>query len=278
MGSVVVIAGKLVVDEVLWCAHAVTPGSNQRAVDVRLTGGGQVWHTARAIARLGAPVRVTGWAGADADSARLREELQAAGVEDRLVAAGRAVRSTVLIGPDGDRAIVSRPGSGRLTVDALDDDVLSEASVLHIDAYALDDIAGDALISLAEDAHHAGIPISLEPPAVRRLDRAAPWLGQLPPLEALIGRPDEADAAARLLGAAPRLRVTHDGPHDVTVTGVDARVSLPVPPTTVATTGAGDRFAAGWLVACARGEAMEEALVRGVEAAQAHAEPTWTSG
>ncbi|MFM8772395.1 MAG: DUF3145 family protein [Actinomycetota bacterium] len=53
------IAGKLVVDDVLDCAHPLTPGSNQRALSRTIHGGGQVWHTARAASAAGAAVTVT---------------------------------------------------------------------------------------------------------------------------------------------------------------------------------------------------------------------------
>ncbi len=56
---------------------------------------------------------MTGWAGGDADSAMLRQQLAEAGVTDHLVVAGQASRSTVLVGPDGDRSIISRGGPAR---------------------------------------------------------------------------------------------------------------------------------------------------------------------
>jgi sugar/nucleoside kinase (ribokinase family) len=269
-GAYVVIAGKLVVDELLWCAHPVVPGSNQRATEARISGGGQVWHTARALAELGVACRVTGWAGADADSAKLRARLRAEGIDDRLVSSGHAVRSTVLIGPDGDRAIVSRRGEGRVDARALiDAGAVDDACALHIDAFALDAISGDAIVGLAAQADERGLPVSLEPTSTVRLDVAVPWLRQLPSLDAIIGRPDEVDATVRVLGRSPRVLVTHDGPRPVEAHTPEGALRVVVPEASVATTGAGDRFAAGWLAARAEGRHLVEALEAGVSAAQA---------
>jgi len=265
----VVIAGKLVVDELLWCAHPVIPGSNQRAMEASISGGGQVWHTARALAAMRVPCRVTGWAGADADSDRLRAQLRTAGVDDRLVASGDPVRSIVLIGPDGDRAIVSRRGEGRVDADALvAADALERASVVHIDAYALDAVSGDAIVELATVAAARGVPVSLEPTSTVRLELAVPWLSRLPALDTIIGRPDEVEAAVESLSRRPRVLVTHDGPRPVEARTREQTVRVAVPETSVATTGAGDRFAAGWLAARADGRDLTAALEAGVAAAQ----------
>jgi sugar/nucleoside kinase (ribokinase family) len=43
----------------------------------------------------------------------LRRQLAEVGVTDHLVVAGQASRSTVLVGPDGDRSIISRGGPAR---------------------------------------------------------------------------------------------------------------------------------------------------------------------
>jgi sugar/nucleoside kinase (ribokinase family) len=268
----IVVAGKLVVDEILWCDHPVTPGSSQRARDWTLTGGGQVWHTARAVARAGVACRVAGWAGDDADSDGLRQRLRAEGVDDRLVTAGQAVRSTVLVGPDGDRSIVSRAGAGFVDVTALTGKgCLDDAAALHIDAYALDEIGGDAVVALAEEARGRRVPISLEPTSERRLEPALPWLRRLPPLDCVIGRPDEVDATAAHLGQPPRARVLHDGAGPVRALQDGGDVSVAVPPADLQTTGAGDRFAAGWLVARAQGLDVRTALLAGIAAAQASA-------
>ncbi len=269
----IVIAGKLVVDEILWCDHPVLPGSSQRAREWTVTGGGQVWHTSRAVVRAGWPCRVAGWAGADPESNDLRTALVTSGVEDRLVTAGRGVRSTVIVGPDGDRSIISRSGLATVTAQALaSTGSLDGAVALHIDAYVLDEIGGAAVIALAAEAASRGLPISLEPTSPRRLELAVHWLRQLPPLSAIVGRPDEVDATAPFLAAAPVLRVLHDAWSAVRVVGPDEVVVVPVPEADIETTGAGDRFTGGWLVGQARGLGVRECVELGIASAQATTE------
>jgi sugar/nucleoside kinase (ribokinase family) len=265
----VVVAGKLVIDEVLICASPVTPGSNQRVVERVLTGGGQAWHTARAAIGAGASCTVTGWAGNDPDSRLLRGQLRSGGVRDLLVESGEAVRAIVLVGPDGDRAIVSHGGHGHLPPDALiAEDPLVDAAILHVDGYALDGIGGDALVALARLAHGRGIPVTLEPPSVRRMDTSAPWLLELPPLAALLGRPGEVEAGLALLAKEPAVVVEHDADRPVRTTSRGVTSMVPVPSARVQTTGAWDRFAGGWLAARAAGLGLEQAAEAGIGAAQ----------
>jgi sugar/nucleoside kinase (ribokinase family) len=268
----VVVAGKLVIDEVLHCASPVTPGSNQRAVERTLTGGGQAWHTTQAVVGSGAACTVTGWAGGDPDSRLLRGRLRSGGVRDLLVESGEAVRAIVLVGPDGDRAIVSHGGHGHLEPEALIAvDPLVDAAILHVDGYVLDGIGGDAVVALAHLAHGGGVPVTLEPPSVRRMDSAAPWLAALPPLTALLGRPAEVEAVRALLDHEPDIVVEHDADRPVRTTSRGVASMVPVPSARVQTTGAGDRFAGGWLAARAAGLGLEQAAEAGIRAAQRRA-------
>lgn len=268
-GAHVVVAGKLVIDEVLVCANPVTPGSNQRAVQRVLTGGGQAWHTTQAVVGAGASCTVTGWAGDDPDSRLLRRQLSGGGVRDLLVESGEAVRAIVLVGPDGDRAIVSHGGSGYLAPDALLAlEPLADAAILHVDGYVLDGIGGEAVVALARLAHDRGIPVTLEPPSVRRMGEGAPWLAELPPLTALLGRPSEVEAVLALVSDEPETVVEHDADRPVRTTSRGKTALVPVPSARVQTTGAGDRFAGGWLAARASGGSLEQAAEAGIRAAQ----------
>ncbi len=266
----VVVAGKLVVDEVLTCAHPVVPGSAQHAVGREIVGGGQVWHTARAARQAGASVAVTGWCSLDPESRSLRARLANAGVVDLLVPAGEAVRAVVLVGPDGERTIVATGGAARLPEDALDPDGLLDGTRwLHLDGYCLDDRAGAALVALARAAHDRDVPVSLEPASVVSLPRSTRWHAQLPELAAVLGRPAEIAAVEPLLSWAPGCTVAHDGPWPVrTVTVAGDVIDTPVPPVEIPTTGAGDRFAGGWLAVRLRGGSLAEAAAAGVLAAQ----------
>jgi sugar/nucleoside kinase (ribokinase family) len=264
-----VVAGKLVVDEVLRLAHPVTPGSQQRALEHGVSGGGQVWHTALAAARARTSVTVTGWRGADDVSAGLAGALAAAGVLDRLVSAGTPTRALVLVGPDGDRAIVSVAPTGRITPADLDvPTLLDGVRWLHLDGYALDPTAGDALVALAQVATRAGVPVSMEPPSLPGLRLREPWLAALPPLALLVGRPAEVISTSRALSAEPAAVAVHDGANPVLLRRRYAETRLDVPPYPVETNGAGDRLTGGLLAALVGGADDRSALAAGIRAAQ----------
>lgn len=261
------VAGRLVVDEVLHCPRPPLPGTAQRAASREVVGGGQVWHTAlAAVAHV--PVTVTGWCGDDPDSALLRARLARSGVRDALVAVPDSSRAVVLVGPDGERTIVSRPRPDSPVGSAPDPAVLSGQGWLHLDGYALDATGGDAVVALARAAADTGLPVSLEPPAAERIPGRADLLRRLPRLELLLGRPDEVAAGLAALAEEPRCVVTHDRDRDVTARCGTQRWTVPVPPGPVAALGAGDRFAGGVVAACLRGAGLEAALAAGVAAAR----------
>jgi sugar/nucleoside kinase (ribokinase family) len=265
-----VVAGTLLVDDVLTLAHAAAPGTQQRALAHRLDGGGQVWHTARAAAGTGAPVAVVGRCGGDLAADRLVAVLKAEGIEVLLHASGRSRRAVVLDAPPHDRAIVSiapdpdarplPPGTIALPHDT---------SWLHLDGYGLDDSAGDALLELAESAAARGVRLSLEPPSVTGLPWRRERLAALPALDLLVGRPDEVAETLTLLPDEPREVVTHDGPRPVTYAADGRTATVPVPDEPFERTlGAGDRFTGGLLAGLLRGERVEDSLHHGIAAAR----------
>ena len=267
---VLVIAGKLVVDEVLHLPGPLEAGSQQRASAREISGGGQVWHTARAAAAAGARVRVTGRCGSDEETAVLRRLLAAAGIDDQLVPLGPAPRAIVLIEPDGERTIVSTGGDGTMREGSIDEPAaLAEAAWLHLDGYALDPVGGDELVRLAQAAATAGVPVSLEPPSVASLGSRAQWLAALPPLACLLGRPDEAAGASALLASPPDSVLVHDQGAPVRLRIGATEVTIPVRTDPPAALGAGDRFAGGVLAARISGMPWSDAVREGIDAAHA---------
>lgn len=271
VGVVIVIAGTLLVDEVLTLAAPAHPGSAQRALGRMRTGGGQVWHTARAARTAGAQVVVVGRRGADADGVELASALADDGVDVRLSDVGSSRRALVLDAPPHERAIVSiAPDDDERPLGALS--LPNATRRLHLDGYALDDLAGDALVTLARTAAAQGIPISLEPPSIGGMAARLTRLASLPPLSVLVGRPDEVAAAAGVLASAATVVVSHDGPRPVRwQQGSDAwEHPAPEPSTFGPTLGAGDRFTGGLLAALDAGRRPAECLAAGVAAAAAH--------
>lgn len=266
----IVVAGTLLVDEVLTLAAPAHPGSAQRALGRVRTGGGQVWHTARAARRAGAHVVVVGRRGADTDGVVLASALAADGVDVRLSDLGVSRRALVLDAPPHERAIVSiAPDLDARPLGALA--LPPDASRLHLDGYALDDLAGDAVVTLARTAAAQGIPISLEPPSIAGMAARLARLASLPPLSLLVGRPDELAAAAGVLASAPSVVVAHDGPRPVRWWQDDDVWEHPAPePSTFGPTlGAGDRFTGGLLAALDAGRRPSACLAAGVAAAAA---------
>ncbi len=250
------IAGKLVVDEIFRCAVAPLPGTAQRAVTVQVSGGGQVWHTARA-AKADSPdlaVAVIGWRGDDASADQVFGLLRAQRVDGELRPLPQGSTAVVLVAPDGERTIVSRPHvlATRLPVDALALPVPAPSWV-HLDGYDLGERSGDAMVRLALSAAEAGIRLSLEPPSPAGLPVRLPWLRSLPPLQLLSGRPDEIAALLPELSAPPTAVVEHDGPRPVVVRLSRPRASFSFDDAASTESfpaiGAGDRFTGGMLAA-----------------------------
>jgi sugar/nucleoside kinase (ribokinase family) len=174
------VVGTLLVDEVLTLALPVVPGSQQRATRRRVTGGGQVWHTALAAARSGAGVRVAvaGRRGADAAGHELAAQLVQAGVVDQLLGVGASRRAVVLDAPPAERAIVSLPEELPGVLPVPDDyatRVLAGVGWVHVDGYALDAVTGDVALGIASAAAGLGavVPSSLPVPG----SVPAPWPG-----------------------------------------------------------------------------------------------------
>lgn len=110
--------------------------------------------------------------------------------------------------------------SGEALLDLPDTDVdaaLVGVSRVHVDGYALNAICSDLVVELANRAAHANIPVTLEPASVTALADTSTWLGLMPQLDAVLGRPAELDVLASLVGAEPIVTISHDGPRPVRV-------------------------------------------------------------
>jgi sugar/nucleoside kinase (ribokinase family) len=263
--------GKLVADVVLRLAAEPVRGGQVR-VRRTITAGGAPANVAAGLARLGVPVRLAGWAGADPLSDGLLAGLRGRGVEVAVVRRGSAPVGTVLVHPDGERTLLADAGSGGLELADLDPAWFAGASVVHLDGYDL--LPGrwpDVVAAAAERAHEAGAAVSVDLAAANRIaefgaEAYADLLRRLRP-DLLLCNARE----AAVLGAveAP-LVVVHAGAEPTRVLAGDAELDVPVPPVRVVdTTGAGDAFAAGLLAGWHRGRSVPEAVEAGHAAAAA---------
>jgi tagatose kinase len=240
---------------------------------------------ASAAARLGAHVELAAGVGADGFGAQFKERLAAHGVSTRcLVVDPQAPTAAVFVTyeADGTRSFMFHlAGSAGLRVDAAALDRAAPADWLHVSGATLwfGGPLGSTTWLAVERAIAAGTPISFDPNVratelsgeVRRqfdilLGVASVVLASAGELEALGG----SEAAILERGGAVCYKA---GAAGATVVTADGRWSVPAPKATeVDPDGAGDIFAAGYVVAAALGAAPQDCARVGVAVASASVE------
>ncbi|MGW5054444.1 carbohydrate kinase family protein [Actinokineospora sp. NPDC004072] len=269
----VVVVGDTALDVVARPEGAVRHGHDTRG-RIALTAGGAGANTAAWLAHLGAEVTLVSRVGADAAAGQAREELAGLGVrcaftEDPAATTGCVV---VLVDPDGQRTMVpDRGANARLQPSDLAPETLADADHLHLSGYVLLDASSRAagLHALAA-AKAAGLTTSVDPQAAALIEDPAEFLGWVRGVDLLLPNADE----MAVLGADA---LAHVGAVAVTAGGdgaswVDASGTVSVPAMTVEcvdSTGAGDAFDAGVLVAWLSGADPRSALAAGVAAGAA---------
>ncbi len=260
--------GDLIVDVVVTASGSLVRGSD-RAGGIAFRQGGSAANTARWVARCGGDAVFIGAVGRDEWGHRLGAALAEAGVEAHLVARGvRTARIAVIVESDGERSFVTDRGAADLLAPG---DLRAgwfrrrggigghQHVALHLPGYSLyaEPLAA-ASRRAVELARASGALVSVDlasrqpildlgpVEAWSRIAAIAPDLlfGNMAEVEAML---DGRDRAA-LLGLAPTV-VVKDGARGATILRRDGGIVVP----TVAivagdTTGAGDAFAAGFLV------------------------------
>jgi sugar/nucleoside kinase (ribokinase family) len=260
----VVAVGDLVVDVVLAPAAELAPGTDVPG-HVMLRQGGSATTTARWLGRGGARVILIAAVGRDAAGRALVRTIREDGVTPRVVrvAGQRTGRVGVFVAPGGERSFVQDRGAAlRLAPEHLREAWFASAELVHIPAYSLlDRPLGEAGKRAAELAHAAGALVTVD------LSSRGPLLalGRRAAVEVIRGaRPDllfaagsEASALGSgdesLLEIAPVV-VLKRGPKGATLLyreGAAVRRLEVAAQAVVAadTTGAGDAFDAGFILA-----------------------------
>lgn len=252
MPLVVAIVGDALLDVTLEPSEPMRAGRDVPAT-VRVGPGGQGANVAVRLARRGASARLACALGSDAAGNLLRDALEADGVRLDADVAASTGAVAVLLGPGGERTMLSQ----RVPVlPAVDLARLSEgAAWLVISGYALleDGALGFAARCAAQPPRRAILGCTL--PAARVADWRAAVAAAHPQL--VILNADEARALAHVDGGdaealagllAPGLGATVivTGPREASACGVDVQVTVEGASTAAAvdTTGAGDAFAA----------------------------------
>jgi ribokinase len=282
----IVVLGDLVVDVVLAPATKLRSGSDVPGA-VQLRQGGSAANTARWLGRLGARTQLICSVGRDASGRALVEELRA----DRVVVRAariprmRTGRIGVLVAPGGERSFVADRGAAdALTPADLRASWFAGVDVLHLPAYSLlGQPLGVASRAAARLAREAGARLSVDLSSVgpllaggraearALLDDLRPdlVLATAPELHALVGPGGR--TSGRALELAP-IVVVKRGAKGATILARNGDEPLRFdvatrPIATADTTGAGDAFDAGFLVAWLEAGAAGRPLAVGLRRA-----------
>jgi ribokinase len=284
----IICIGDLMLDVVLAPSAPLVPGTDVPG-RVALRQGGSAANTARWLARLGARSTLVTAVGRDAAGRALVGALRGDGVVVRATraAGARTGRIGVVVAGGGERSFVTDRGAADLLTPA---DVRSgwfdRADALHLPAYSLlGEPLGAAARRALELARGAGAIVSLDLASVRPLlaagrDGAQAIVGEAAP-DILFATAGEAEAILAggpvegLLGLAP-VAIVKRGAKGATVLaraepgGPPLRLEIATRSVAVAdTTGAGDAFDAGFLVAWLEARSTGRSTTAGLQQATA---------
>jgi sugar/nucleoside kinase (ribokinase family) len=266
---VITCVGDLVTDIVVHTHGPFQPGSDTRSTITRHRGGSAA-NVAALVAAEGGRARFVGCVGADPDADRLISRLVAHGVEVVVTRASHTGTLIVVVTPDGERHFFTDRGACT-ELGPTQPDWLDGATWLHLPLYSFSGqpIAATAR-DLADEATRRGIPTSIDTSSTAVIadlgaDAVLELLGAITP-DVVFANASE----AALLGLGPgspapgatTTVVRHGGDVTHVVDRSGTTRSVPVPPVDVVvdTTGAGDAFAAGWLLSTERGASASDAI------------------
>jgi sugar/nucleoside kinase (ribokinase family) len=241
--------GDLMLDVVVRTGSELAAGGDVPA-ETSIVPGGQAANVAAWAAALGADARFLGKRGSDLASRLATDELEARGVEIAgPLGAGRGGVVVSFVGPGGERTMASDRGvSADLRAGEIDDAWLT-CDHLHLSGYSLAAGPQRAAVERAvERARAHGARVSVDLAAATLIEAVGrsefrTVLGRLEPDVVFCNEEEE-----RALGSRP------DGPTWVVkLGGRGARVGDEIHPAApvdrvVDATGAGDAFAAGWIL------------------------------
>jgi sugar/nucleoside kinase (ribokinase family) len=241
--------------------------------------GGSAGNTAAGVAALGGRAGFIGQVAPDELGAFYRHDLTNAGVEFITPAAAvgaPTARSMILVTPDGQRTMNTFLGAAQhLPTTALDEEQIRSAAILYLEGYLWDpETPRYAMLRAIEVARQAGRKVAFTLSDTFCVERHRDGFNTLldqrridilfanqAEIEALAGVAHLDTAVAAVKDKVAILVVTRSEDGALATRGGE-RSDVPAEPIAalVDTTGAGDLFAAGFLLGEARGLALETSL------------------
>ena len=285
-------------DDAFLDAEGLTKGS-MRLIDAaeaeRLYGhmrsaqqisGGSAGNTAAGVAALGGKAGFIGQVAPDQLGEFYRHDLTATGVEFTTAATDFGVptaRSMVLVTPDGHRTMNTFLGAAQhLPASALDEQQIADSAILYLEGYLWDpETPRYAMVRAIEVARQAGRKVAFTLSDTFCIDRHRDGFNELidggridvlfaneAEIQALAGVAHFETAVGTVKDKVEVLVVTRSEKGALATRGSE-RADAPAEPVreVVDTTGAGDLFAAGFLVGYTRGRSLEDSLRLGAIAA-----------
>ncbi|MDX8463190.1 PfkB family carbohydrate kinase [Mesorhizobium humile] len=249
--------GAIAIDDIAYVDQPLSAGKGKVLQSTRAFGG-NVATALAAVARLGGNAGFIGWLSNAADDAVLCDLIES-GVETAFAPRhpdARPVRSRITVGSDGDRFIAYDDEAMLGTAPDFPDEVLSRATMLIVDGYAIRSLdvvarARDLGLAILGDIEWSGGP------ATDRLTALCDHL--ILPLgfaRTATGRRSPAEMLEALWSPSRSAVVLTDGDRGVYYRGRDERGLWHLPPHRVAvvdSTGAGDCFHGAYAHALTRG-------------------------
>ncbi|MDQ3401966.1 MAG: sugar kinase [Actinomycetota bacterium] len=277
----VVVVGDAGLDIVARHAVPIVGGADIRA-RIEQSPGGAGANTAAWLAHLGGDPMLVARVGDDTAGTEVLAELTASGVRCAFAVdpVAPTCRVVVLVEESGQRTMLSDRGANAwLRGDDLDPALLSSARHLHLSGYVLlDESSRQAGLDVLAAARTAGISTSVDPQAAPMIHDRVAFLDAVHGVDLLLPNMDELaaltgstdpESARALLDDVGVVAVT-DGAAGAYWVTRDVIEHVPAPEVDVVdSTGAGDAFDAGLLIAWLAGATPREALTGGVTAGSA---------